>query len=217
MICAACTDCPFELVGLEMIGGTTGHFEIHVTVTTADIEGFREACAELGVKPIVIEFQKWLDGPTDTQVMTTHRIVGTYHDAYFSAMAVGHTLNLQDFEVTRTKIECGPADAGSLPILYMESHLAFNLFEHDVDQLRQHASDIGVHMSRNAFKKDKGLLKSTYMVTIREYDIDPGPFVGHTKYIRDSFARQGFGRARLIIEGCVYDSNQDMDKEWIEP
>jgi len=220
MICSACPDCRFAVTDVEMELESFGidyTFEIHITVETNDVKGFERVCTHNDIKPIIIEYQRWTDRKTATQLMTAQTVRDTMEAVINEIKRIKTVFKVSGMKVIREKVEVGPTDAGLHDVLYMESHLAFTLPTNQINDLRNHAERVGVHMSRNAFKSDPALKRSTYMVTIREYDIDPIPFIRHTKGIRDGFARRGFGAAKTIIEACIFDTNQCNDDEWIDP
>lgn len=212
MTCAACEDCPFGIDSKE-----TGVFEIHLTVRSRNVARFEETCLRAGIKPIVIEFQRRTDGETEQQLMTSQRFEGSPADLYAETAWMIAVLEDSGFRVSRTKIETGPADAHLYKVCYFESHFAIGLQSGWQERnLHEVADLLDLHVSKNAFKEDRH--GETRMATFRDKSPVPAAdFVRKTKRIRDTLRRNNLPPGKVIVEACIYDSNEALDAAWIAP
>jgi len=101
--CAACARC----VIAEALPSASVPYEIHVTVEEADVDRFREACADLGVKPLLLALQL-ASGGVARDVMTSSIHRGDDPSAKGEARRIGEGLAAAGFRVARTKIETVP-------------------------------------------------------------------------------------------------------------
>lgn len=189
-------------------------YEIHVTVRTNDVDGFRAACDLIGVKPIVIDLQDIKGKTVFHDVMTSSTIEyrgGSEANAKMESIV--EELCSLGFEVARAKIESSPSVPG-VP-LYWESHIRVNLANSDLKKLRAFAYTQDVHVSRNIFKKLEND-RVYMMLTSRVYiDITRGSFKKKIENILADLILAGFEYDKVEIEKVVYDSNMNHDKSWI--
>ena len=203
-----------------------GAFESHVTVRPlgpADVSRFREACAALGVKPIVIELDR---GAERLQPMTCSFHRGTLGDARRQTGELAAALTARGFPAARVKIEAAPDNADVPktdeqaadlpPENYFEYHLKLLLpAAAAADQVRPVCAAHNAHLSANAFKRHvDGRFEQ--FVTLR------CPGVGRTSAdvqvaaLRQALAATGYEMTKTICEYRVYDTNAGLDADWVE-
>jgi inosine/xanthosine triphosphate pyrophosphatase family protein len=184
----------------DMLRGETsaGTFEAHVTVGPCDLEAFRAACAELGVKCISIELSR---GETKHQPMT-----GSFQ---------------RGFDVTRTKIErhghlerttpeTDAAAATAPSTNYFEFHVKIAPpADADLSALASRLAPLGAHLSRNA-RNDSG----ERFVTLR---VRAGRITAEKRFAQllAMLAELRLDVRSRIREYTVVDSNLDLDKGWL--
>lgn len=207
--CAFCESCPFDMKAK----GSLSIYEIHVTVETDDVDKFKRVCLANRIKPIVIKFQNYLDGSTMTQVMTSQQVEGNYFAMKQELEYITTTLKGNGFKVVREKVEAMPSMSRLMKGCYFESHLGFKVRQEDIDKLRQDCSEFGLHLSQNAFKKDGEVI--TMMATLREKDLNDLEFTDKVKGIQYQMIKRGYEVAKVIVEYCVIDNKEDLDREWL--
>lgn len=202
-----------------------GTFEAHVTVEAdpADRDRFRTLCAELGVKPVLIELPA---GKSPSQPMTGSYHRGTVQAAAGEVAAVARRLRAAGFAVTRVKLEAvatndgvpdTDAEAATFPPgCYFEFHVKLALpADTDLDALRSACDRFGARLSRNAFKQSADG-RSERFVTLRLYG------VGHrTAFARLAELEAGLGEAGYAVvnrqrEYSVFDSHVGLDAGWLD-
>ncbi|MGZ8924587.1 MAG: hypothetical protein ACXW2E_01760 [Nitrososphaeraceae archaeon] len=207
-------------------------FEIHITVTTQKykIKRFKQTCADIGVKPIILDLgQDILDVMTSSVIMTDN--LGAYNEMN----RIASYLTDSGFVVIREKIETVPWHP-SVPIdmedvnntQYFESHVNIMLNEQELVQLKEcctrHLPDL--HFSKNVYKRinEDDFIQ---MVTVRSSTITSGKQVhtvtSFTNYVNDiiksllwyDILREG-AILKHVIEFAIYDTNINHDTKWIE-
>src|SRR5688572_2182314 len=89
-----------------------GTFEAHVTVEADDLgqrERFQSACAEMGVKSVLIELPR---GVTRSQPMTSTYHRGELRDVVAEVAGLARALRERGFRVTRLKLEAVATNEG---------------------------------------------------------------------------------------------------------
>jgi NTP pyrophosphatase (non-canonical NTP hydrolase) len=201
-------------------------YEIHLTVMLEGeqtVEGFRAACAEIGVKPIVLDLQDRNGETTMVDVMTSSKHFGDNFSAYYAAFNLKHALHDRRYAVVRTKIETVPwhpaAPVGDQPMppnCYFESHIPITLMPEEMDALRASvAQDFGdLHISRNAFKREENG-NVVIMATVRRNDVNYSEFKDRLGVIVHSLSR-GWTLGKVITEFSIYDTKVSHDASWIK-
>jgi len=226
-------------------------FEIHVTVDasemrdpimfdtkTFDLKLFKEACADIGVKPIVIDLEI-NDGSEIQDVMTSSKFFGDNRTAYEESERIADKLKGWGFRVVRNKIESVPWHPAAPTITtgepipngcYFESHIRVIItpdrkedLQEFVDGLNQRCTSAGrvelggtAKLSRNFFKKmENG--KFVNMITYRNNMTSAKRFQGEVKQIENSLKHwsNNFEYEKVEIEYAVYDTNVTHDAKWI--
>lgn len=198
-------------------------FEIHVTVETEDIDGFKKVCETLGVKPIVIELENSQE--KSIQVMTSSDIITSNTGSYNECKRISDFLKISGFNVVREKIETvpwhpsAPSDkmgrVGMPKGSYFETHFTILCNESRRKFLELVLRKWDCHLSRNVFKKlDDGQFK--IMGTFRNYSWSQEKFKLHTKLIKKELKEHRFDVDKVINEFCIYDTKESKDWNWME-
>lgn len=199
-------------------------YEIHITVEDANLEDFRTACDELGVKPIVLALQVGQEVVKD--VMTSSKHYGNNASAYEEMMRISDGLCERGFVLVRHKIETVPwhpaaprkSEAHDMPKdCYFETHvgvLVDTLGRYDLP-IGDLASELGVHLSRNAFKTVTSSA-SVRMVTLRWYTGYYEDFMEAAKHLRERIKSAGYAIENVVTEFSIYDTKVNHDANWIK-
>ena len=200
-----------------------GTFEAHVTVRppTGGLDGFRAACAALGVKCIEIELPL---GETPAQPMTASVHEGALPDVVREVAALASALAAAGFEVVRQKIEAMPdnagvpasdADAAAQPERYFEYHVKLALPpDADLAALAAACAPHGARLSRNARARRPDGAEERF-VTLR---VHAGRATAEARC--DALARtlSAFPKVHVekrICEYTVLDSDLAVDRGWL--
>lgn len=209
MSCAGCDDCQFE----EAAVIPSNVHEIHVTVecpTQDRVDLFFRLCEERKIKAIMIDNMSARGNVISTDVMTSHKYVGTELDALQTVVRLVRLAKQNGFPVIRTKIETSPTN----PIWqeqegYWETHMAVSAAQSSkVYELVQ--SIQGLYVSRNAKKPDGPLL-----LTVRSHGTTADQFRSMADAYKRYMNHNGVEVERLLIEYCWLDNNPDHDTAWM--
>lgn len=188
-------------------------YEIHVTVRSPDVTAFRAFCTANALKPIILDLQDREGTTVLTDVMTSSKFVGTAANAWKEMREITRTLvEVGGFNVVRHKIETVPWYPASGR--YFEAHIAVQVKDGYIDDLRETASLAQCHMSQNVFKRAAGG-SSIFLLTRRHY----GSREAFEKDVIASvafIALDDFQVLKVEKELCIYDSNTDHDTAWID-
>lgn len=210
---------PYLELGDTLRGETSaGTFEAHVTVGPCDLEAFRAACAELGVKCISIELSR---GETKHQPMTGSFHHGEIVGVHGEVMELARGLAKRGFDVTRTKIErhghlerttpeTDAAAATAPSTNYFEYHVKIvPPANADPTALASRLASLGAHLSRNA-RNESG----ERFVTLR---VRAGRITAEKRFaeLLAMLAELRLEVRSRIREYTVVDSNLELDKGWL--
>jgi len=227
-------------------------FEIHVTVDASemrdplmcdskpfDLEQFKLACKDIGVKPIVIDLE--INGQVDIQdVMTSSKHFGDNRSAYEESIRILGRLEDYGFKVVRNKIETVPWHPAAPTITtgepipngcYFESHIGVIItpdrkedLQEFVEGLNERCTAAGrvelggtAKLSRNFFKKkEEG--KFVNMITYRNSMTSNKKFIEEVKQIENSLKHwtNNFEYEKVEVEYAIYDTNVSHDLNWIK-
>lgn len=202
-------------------------FEFHITVRTKEIERFRQTCAALGVKAIVLDLQDQEGETVMHDVMTSSTFMGDNPGAHNEMERIAGGLKRADFEVVRKKIETvpwHPAAPDQKDVLekdqpmpkdcYFECHFGVVCDDERREDLQALAKEVDAHLSRNIFKKLEG---GTYkiMLTARSYQGSATAFQGRVESIKNLLDERGYDVDKVITEFSVYDTRVSHDSSWI--
>lgn len=206
-------------------------FEIHVTVKlpSADsIEPFKNTCARIGVKPIVLDLR---DSVQD--VMTSSVIMADNLGAYNEMCRISQELKDAGFHVVRDKIEtvpwhpAAPTELKDVnPNLYFECHINIVVNEEERKKLVEWNDNfnIGGHFSKNVFKRindtDFVQMLTLRSSTITKWNVNcTATFTGYIERILNVLNTElGLRPGAVLkhtIEYAIYDTNIAHDTAWV--
>jgi NTP pyrophosphatase (non-canonical NTP hydrolase) len=197
------------------------------TLTEEDIKeqailDFKNTCNKIGVKPIVLDLEN--DGKSVMKdVMTSSHLIGNNTASYEECTRIARELRKDDFFVVRQKIEtipwhpAAPVNTGDkMPEdCYFEAHVGCVIFEHEEAKLSRVIDDLGVHVSRNFFKKkDDG--RFVKMITMRKYNGLYDDFTFELEKLKSRLSANNIDFEKVITEFSIYDTKISHDFRWLE-
>jgi NTP pyrophosphatase (non-canonical NTP hydrolase) len=199
-------------------------FEMHVTVREGDLEGFKTACAGLGVKPILLDLQGKNGLTVMNDLMTSSVHMGSNTSAFHQLKSISKGLQEAGFEVIREKIETVPWHPGApskksgvsdMPKdCYFECHLAVICNDERLNVLKTLSTDNNCHISRNIFKRiDAEQFK--IMLTYRKYSGVFEDFKTVVDTIKHNLEKNSFVVDKTIIEFSIIDTKLNHDAGWL--
>lgn len=192
-------------------------FEIHITVREASsLEAFQQACAELQVKPIILDL--YGESAALKDVMTSSVFRGSTKQVVDHTKALAHRLREMGFDVLREKIETVPWHPAAMvkPVhssAYFEAHFAFKT--DDVDDLRRFSKARNIHLSRNTMKKGcDSVMMGTYRVdasltTSNRFQDEVDSICIDSMLTGHSITKKPH------TEYSLYDTNEQHDGQWL--
>lgn len=213
-----------ELLSREAVMTDRTPYEIHVTVKEApDVETFRQACAALEVKPIILDLQ--LKAGVLNDVMTSSVYFGTNRDAYEEMERIATGLTNTGFDVVRRKIEtvpwhpAAPSRTSQEPVMpphcYFECHFSVKVNSPaERGALEVVAAATQCHLSRNVFKTNSDGTQ-TVMMTYRSYDGLYEDVQAQVEMIKRALVDASFVLGKSNIEFSIFDSKVNHDSAWI--
>jgi len=221
-------------------------FEIHVTVDLdnsythkhihdENLDGFKDDCKNIGVKPIVIDLEI-NDGSIIKDVMTSSKHFGDNRTAYEESERIANELKSKGYHVVRNKIESVPWHP-SAPVIstgkeipngcYFESHIGIVIKPEEkralnylVEKLNEDKEEMfylsgTIKLSQNFFKKSKDGSKFVNMLTYRSNMCGSPKFKLEVESIKHILDERGFDYEKVEVEYAVYDTNVTHDAKWI--
>lgn len=203
-------------------------YEIHVTVSTPaphvvfDVDQFKIACAEIGVKAVVLDLQNRGGKCVMHDYMTSSKHYGNNRSAYEEAMRIQRLLVAKGFDVTRVKVETVPWHPMAPRTIneempgcsHFESHIPVHILEIDIPLLNNICTELGLHLSQNVFKRlPSGMV--VIMTTYRSRSHTSTTFQDKIDYIQQELQRAGFTIGKSVVEFCVYDTKNGHDTKWL--
>jgi hypothetical protein len=191
-----------------------GYFEVHITLeNTENITNISNGYSEL--KVINIDFS---NNSIQNHLMTSSKYKGTLSKVKNIINSLVNKLNKDNIKVYRVKIEASPFN-NDIP--YLEDRSIENYFETHIKVKIENKNEVlklckenDVHLSRNSFKNlDNG--KFEYFLTLRKYGMGLKDFLENVNNFTKLLKKNNIHILETIVEYCVYDSNVDMDNEWI--
>ena len=188
--------------------------EIHVTISPSHYRGeFLKACEKLQARgmnavPLFISNYHWGDKYSEWQepekLIAYNFTTPNIYKAYDTLKNIYYQFTHEKIRIVRGKIEVGPTHPEALKHKGLEGSDDKRYFETHFELQPwglQHASAKDIAISRINNKKFMGTFRS-YDTTISEFEKQVANLVG--KDIHPE------------IEFCIYDSNVEYDKEWME-
>jgi hypothetical protein len=191
-------------------------FELHITVNTNNVEQFKSDCKTINCKPIVIEVQN--NNYLSQQVMTSSKY--NHFDYEVEILSIKNKLMSLGYEIKRIKVEVPPdfIHLFHLDVKYYESHLRVSTPRHQLAVLKEKAKEYSWHPSRNIFKyMDNDMVYQ--MLTYRSIPHDPDSkysFYHQINNFPKELKAMGFNYDKIEIEACILDTNEELDKQWLE-
>ena len=186
------------------------HFEIHLTVKNTDGEEQRliDFCkGRDNIKPVLID----LDG-TGHDLMTSSRKTIEDGDYKMYANTLIRLLQFNSFKILRVKVESDLEDTPEEAQFYFESHIRIEGSNGDDPRLITLCKEHGAHKSKNLLKDVE---TKHQMITIR--DTNKTRFLQRVDDIIEALKKSYFKVSEKVErEYCVFDSNVNHDREWIE-
>lgn len=198
------------------------HYEIHITVKSdGEIEQFKEACALLEVKPLVVQLS---NGAVPDDVMTSSSIACTPSELRDECIRILVGLEAMSWTTIRCKIECSPFHSKVIDLepkdimlsQYFESHIPVRIKGTDeLFRLKAACLALDVHISANAFKIDADT--RTIMITYRSAEYETLEFRQQVANRIEVIQQEGFDAncRSTIVEFAIFDSNRAHDNQWI--
>ncbi len=219
----------------------TGFFEAHITLALntnvgnidryvdEKISAFKLLCENLNIKPIHITLAR---GDTPTQIMTSSIHEGNFEVIKNEVMQIAQTLLTNQYAISRIKIEAHPENIGvpntTNDIMhtqkdnYFECHFKI-LLENIEDKttkdktwenLKNICEKHTAHLSQNAFKTQENGNQERF-ITQRIYAIGKQEAYKSFQILENALIKAGFQIAKKIVEYCVFDDNESIDKNWL--
>lgn len=195
--------------------------EIHITVSTDDLEKFKKTCKDLKVKPIILDLQ-YCNSMMKQDVMTSSVIVCKSSEIFDEVDRIVNGLKSSGFCVVREKVESIPnhplafISDGYLPLdCYWEAHLAIKMKEDQKPALEDICNAFETHLSRNVFKGKDSDGFFTIMATMRRYTGTPESFGEDLDVFKKNLTEAGFNWEKNILELSIYDTKVSHDMAWI--
>jgi NTP pyrophosphatase (non-canonical NTP hydrolase) len=200
-------------------------FEIHVTVKNPkSIEKFKTDCADINVKPILIDLQKGTKSVM-LDAMTSSVHYGDNTSSYIEMLRITTGLITKGYEVLRQKIEtvpwhpAAPSNADAEAIMpkncYFESHLQVVTTEERKWELEKIVIHHNAHLSRNFFKKVSDT-EYIIMITYRNYAGTIESFKEELEALKDNLVERKFTYEKEVVEFSIYDTKISHDSAWIK-
>jgi hypothetical protein len=185
-------------------------YEIHVTVSSSDIDLFVHDCKSISVKPIIIETEK--DNVFNNQVMTSSK--HSDDNCLETLDQISSSLKSKGYSIIRKKIEIRPLEVKNDHHIYYESHFRLKLDKQfDYTELRKVCKELNFHLSKNLFKKS---LEFNYqMITYRDYNTTFFDFNNRINEMKGRLSDLNINFDKVEIEECIFDSNINVDSNWL--
>lgn len=196
----------------------SNYYEAHITLMDTDSE-FGNHCARIGAKPLMIV------GGSQVQRMCTVKVEGDFKTALERAEKTAHAFSDLGYVVERVKVEAHPANSetpsrANLRKIadgqYFEAHIDVDTNKGGLEALKVVAKMNGLWISYNELKEPDAEGYRTYIATLRRHG---GTIEGFRTLVNEAarhMKMRGLEVIRIIEEFCVYDSNIELDNEWIQ-
>lgn len=216
----------------QQTGDGKAPHEIHLTIDyVEDLEKFKADCADIGIKPILLDLHINNSGFLSLKDMMTSQVVMDTTPVAFEVMdKTAVLLTEKGYNVVRRKIEVAPwhpavpQDAETVlepthaPDQYFESHIEVALPEHCfMREVQDAANKHGARLSSNVFKRKREDGLKTVMVTLRRFGLHREEFQRDVDALFYSLTnvREVNSVRKPIIEYSIYDSAVSRDNNWM--
>jgi hypothetical protein len=183
-------------------------FEIHATVETDDVEKFKNDCCEFGCKPILIELIS--EDYVCNQLMTSQKFL--HDDWEKEVLLIKEKLISKKYNILRIKVEEFPVPGNEYK--YLETHVRIKTNKEKEIFLDSISNKYNFHKSRNIFKK---INESEFymMCTYRVKESNLSAFKNKISDFTNALSNLGFYYDKLELEGCLMDTNENLDNKWL--
>lgn len=203
----------------------TGQFETHITVSVKDgeeVEQLRQWSTHHGLKCLHILLDR---GITPSQPMLTRWGEGTLTGELKQVKELCQVLQTEGFSVVRIKIEVA-ADRPDVPQCTAEAldRSGDRYFEHHIKLLLEPLTPLkpllervephSAHLSRNALKTRSDGYQERF-VTQRCWGVGRQEAEEQLKHLLEAIADLNTPILNIEQEFVVYDSNFELDRDWI--
>ena len=186
-------------------------FEIHVTVLSNEVEQFKKDCAEFGCKPLLIELQH--NSGSYQQLMTSQNFKHKEWD--IEIQNIKEKLETKKYLIKRIKVEINPYAYNNVPIKYYETHFRIKSNNQNESLLDDITRNFGFHKSKNVFKNIDNIFYYQ-MATYRTYDLDIKKFENIIETFKEKLKENSLVFDKVEVESCIIDTNDSLDKKWLE-
>lgn len=184
-------------------------YQLHVTVTVNSSTDFVIYCKEHDLKPLALKnFGK---GKSYNEYLTSSGYKGDVRGARRELDRIVSNFTDHGWKVVRKKIETvpwHPSAESPFPSMYFEAHINIDL--KDRDGFTEVASKAGLNLSRNLMKSDDRIIG-----TIRQRGTTRSQFDKKVEKAIEILYVHGFVAEKLVTEFAIFDSNPDLDKNWL--
>lgn len=200
---------------LTLMSDNTIPFELHITadsLSATALDVFIDCCRQQEAKPMIIELAR---GVYNQQPMLNKVVYRqTLDEARTAATQLSEVLLANNIKPKRLKIEipanyapCKTADDPAFtPYFEWHGKVVFDR----PDALLALCHEHGVHLSRNALKKEA----DTRFVTLREFG-SKTDFERRVNNLVHVLQSGGWHAGKQQAEYCVYDNNISLDNGWL--
>lgn len=186
-------------------------FEIHATVIKDNVDKFKRDCSDLGCKPLLIELQNKKD--SYQQLMTSQSFKHSNWDEELKI--IKDKLEDKGYSIIRLKVEINPYAYSNVPIKYYETHFRIKVSNNTETLLEKISEKMKFHKSKNVFKKiDNDFYYQ--MATYRTYDLNIKKFENIISSFKNELINNNFEFDKVEVEACIIDTNDTIDKKWLE-
>lgn len=198
-------------------------YEIHITTGNEYASRFKELCASISVKPILLLLQTRSEERLND--LMTSSVVKGYSNAVREISRISKTMRENGLPVKRVKVEVPPNHQAAEDFRpeenrkgqYFESHLELVLdggfSESQLKDLhRFFRSEFNLHMSINVNKLNSG--SPVYMATFRSDEVTSSEFISHVEDLYSIITGFGIDILSKDVEFVLFDSNKAHDDAW---
>ncbi len=192
-------------------------FEIHLTtqpLSPSQVPAFKRFCQQIAAKPILIELS---NGQHAQQPMISKVLSCSDRATYTKGLEeLQQAFANAHYPISRSKVEVPLDQAAAVQQLfpeyprgYYEWHGKVN-FQHE-EELRAICLRHQAHLSRNALKSQQ----DSRFITIRDYSGAAENIQTRVAKLKAELLSQRWSFSKEEFEYCLFDSNVNLDRGWI--
>lgn len=189
------------------------------------IDSFKKNCAEIGVKPIVLDLD--INDDLIKDFMTSSKHFGDNRSAYNECDRIALELRKFGYTILRKKIETipwhpmSPSEMDKMPEnCYFECHIPVSISKEEkyslLNVIKKNEDGFSgkIKLSKNFFKKEVDG-KLINMVTYRSYVASKDFFIKEIDELKSVLLESGFSFDKVETEFAIYDTNISHDYKWM--